>query len=79
MLVFSSLSGWINNESGLAWLQQVFDCFTKQKTRSKYRLLTLDGHGFHVTMDFINYGYQNIRFYCLFSSLTLPTLSSCWM
>jgi hypothetical protein len=59
VLVSSSPSGWINNELGLAWLQQVFDRFTKAKARRKYRLLILDGHGSHVTMDFINYCDQN--------------------
>jgi hypothetical protein len=59
VLVSSSPTGWTNNEIGLAWLQQVFDRFTKAKARRKYRLLILDGHGSHVTMDFINYCDQN--------------------
>lgn len=59
VLVSSSPSGWTNNEIGLAWLKQVFDRFSKQKARRKYRLLILDGHGSHVTMDFINYCDQN--------------------
>jgi hypothetical protein len=50
-----SPSGWTNNDIGLAWLEQVFDCFTKAKARRKYRLLILDGYGSYVTMDFINY------------------------
>ena len=53
--ISSSPSGWTNNEIGLAWLQQVFDRSTKAKARSSYRLLVLDGHGSHVTMDFIKY------------------------
>jgi hypothetical protein len=59
VLVSSSPTGWTNNEIGLAWLRQVFDRFSKQKARRKYRLLILDGHGSHVTMDFINYCDQN--------------------
>ncbi|KAI1507013.1 Jerky protein [Pyrenophora tritici-repentis] len=43
----------------LAWLKQVFDRETKAKARSSYRLLILDGHGSHVTMDFISYCDQN--------------------
>ncbi|KAL6153674.1 hypothetical protein ACJBU6_06979 [Exserohilum turcicum] len=53
--ISSSPSGWTNNEIGLAWLQQVFDRSTKAKARSSYRLLVLDGHGSHITMDFIKY------------------------
>ena len=57
--VSSSPSGWTNNEIGLAWLQQVFDRSTRAKARSSYRLLILDGHGSHLTMDFIDYCDQN--------------------
>jgi hypothetical protein len=55
VFVTSSPSGWTNNDIGLAWLKEVFERETKVKTRSGYRLLLLDGHGSHVTMDFINY------------------------
>jgi hypothetical protein len=57
--ISSSPSGWTNNEIGLAWLKQVFDRSTKAKARSSYRLLILDGHGSHLTMDFIDYCDQN--------------------
>ena len=59
VLVSSSPSGWTNNEVALAWLEQVFDRHTKEKARRKYRLLIVDGHGSHVTMDFINYCDEN--------------------
>jgi hypothetical protein len=39
VLVSSSPTGWTNNNIGLAWLEQVFDRFTKEKARRKYRLL----------------------------------------
>jgi hypothetical protein len=55
----SSLSGWTNNELGLAWLKQVFDRSTKEKAGRSYRLLILDGHGSHLTMDFIEYCDRN--------------------
>jgi hypothetical protein len=29
----SSPSGWTNNKLGLAWLEQIFDCYTKKKAR----------------------------------------------
>jgi hypothetical protein len=37
----------------------VFDRHTKEKARQSYRLLILDGHGSHVTMDFIEYCDQH--------------------
>jgi hypothetical protein len=57
--ISSSPSGWTNNEIGLAWLKQVFDRNTKAKARSSYRLLIVDGHGSHLTMDFKEYCDQN--------------------
>jgi hypothetical protein len=59
VFITSSPSGWTNNDIGLAWLEQVFDRCTKAKARRSYRLLVLDGHGSHVTMDFIDYCDQN--------------------
>ena len=56
--VASSPSGWTNNDIGLAWLEQVFDRYTKPKARLKYRLLIVDGHGSHLTYDFIEYCHQ---------------------
>jgi hypothetical protein len=55
----SSPLGWTNNELGLAWLKQVFDRSTKSKAGRSYRLLILDGHGSHLTMDFIEYCDRN--------------------
>jgi hypothetical protein len=37
----------------------VFDRYTKEKCRRRYRLLILDGHGSHVTEQFIDYCYQH--------------------
>ena len=56
--VASTPSGWTNDEYGLAWLTNVFDRYTKDSARRKYRLLILDGHGSHVTMDFISYAVK---------------------
>jgi transposase len=51
----TSSTGWSNNEIGMAWLEQVFQRATKEKAKRDYRLLIVDGHGSHLTMDFINY------------------------
>jgi hypothetical protein len=56
--VASSPTGWTNNEIGLAWLEQVFDRYTKSKARLRYRLLIVDGHGSHLTQDFLEYCHQ---------------------
>jgi hypothetical protein len=48
-----SPSGWSNDNLSLAWLKECFHKQTKEKARREYRLLLLDGHGSHLTMDFI--------------------------
>jgi hypothetical protein len=48
-------SGWSNNDLGLAWLEQVFERATLTKARRRWRLLILDGHASHLTMDFIGF------------------------
>jgi hypothetical protein len=55
----NSPTGWTNNDLGLAWLEQVFNRSTQQKARRRWRLLILDGHGSHVTMDFIKFCDSN--------------------
>lgn len=76
----ASPSGWTSNDLGLAWLQQVFDRETKAKARRSWRLLILDGHGSHVTMDFIKYCDDNkilLAVYPPHSTHTLQPLDVC--
>jgi hypothetical protein len=54
VFISSSSSGWSNNKIGLTWLEQVFDRYTKQRA-GRRRLLILDGHGSHITREFIEY------------------------
>jgi hypothetical protein len=72
--VVSSPSGWTNNDIGLSWIQQVFDRYTKEKCRRSYRLLILDCHGSHVTMDFIEYCHQNRILLAIFPPHSTHTL-----
>jgi hypothetical protein len=74
VFVTSSPSGWSNNEIGLAWLEQVFDRNTKEKARRNWRLLILDGHGSHVTLEFIEYCYQNKILLLIFPPYSTHTL-----
>jgi hypothetical protein len=39
----------------LAWLEQLFERYTAQKARRQWRLLIVDGHGSHLTREFIDY------------------------
>jgi hypothetical protein len=52
-------SGWSNDGLDLAWLQQVFERFTAAKARRKYRLLLVDGHGSHLTEEFLEYCHRH--------------------
>jgi hypothetical protein len=59
MFAASSPSGWTNNEIGLAWLEQVFDWKTRLKAQGRWRLLIIDGHGSHLTQDFLAFCDEN--------------------
>ena len=60
-----SENGWTNQEIGLEWLKH-FDQHTEQRTTGRYRLLVLDGHSSHTSLDFIQYCEEhNIIALCL--------------
>ena len=44
-------NGWTTDEIGLQWLQH-FEEHTSSRTKGRYRLLILDGHGSHHTAQF---------------------------
>lgn len=51
-----SPNGWTDSDLGRQWLERVFEPNTRPTTsRSKHRLLLLDGHSSHITIDFIQY------------------------
>jgi hypothetical protein len=54
MFITSTPSGWSNNDVGLAWLEQVFDCCTKQKAQRAYQLFIVDSHSSYITQDLID-------------------------
>ncbi|KAG9190745.1 hypothetical protein G6011_08833 [Alternaria panax] len=55
VFIGNSPTGWTNNELGLTWLQQVFNRYTKAKAGRSRRLLIVDGHGSHLTSEFLEF------------------------
>jgi hypothetical protein len=51
-LYTTSENGWTSNEIGVAWLEQIFLPETKPK-EGGWRILILDGHGSHISVDFL--------------------------
>jgi hypothetical protein len=47
-----SSNGWTSDQIGLRWLEKLFIPSTSSRTKGKYRLLILDGHGSHLTPKF---------------------------
>jgi hypothetical protein len=76
LFLSSTLSGWTNNDVDLAWLEQVFRRQTKEKARwqRNWRLLILDGHSSHLTMDFIDYCCANSILLAIFPPHNTQTL-----
>jgi hypothetical protein len=54
-----SPNGWTSDEIGLRWLQKLFIPSTSSRTKGRYRLLVLDGHGSHLTPKFDEICEQN--------------------
>ena len=51
----SSSNGWTCNELGVSWLQSLFNAQTITKAKRDWRLLILDGHGSHCTIEFLDW------------------------
>ena len=65
-----SPKGWSNRFISLDWLKH-FAEYTKKKTKGAWRLVILDGHDSHVTIEFIEYAIQaRIKVYCLLPHTT---------
>ena len=43
----------------MTWLRTIFNKYTKDRTKGRYRLLILDGHKSHVTGEFEQFCTQN--------------------
>ena len=47
--------GWTSDMHGLEWLRRCFEPGTREKANGRWRILILDGHGSHITLDFIKH------------------------
>jgi hypothetical protein len=55
VVYFASLEkGWSSNAYGLAWLNKVFDPYTKTKAKQSRQLLIIDGHLLYINMAFLD-------------------------
>jgi hypothetical protein len=71
--ISSTPTGWTNNRLGLAWLER-FHQATKKKARRSWLLLILDGHGSHMTMQFLSYAADKRILVMVFPSHSTYTL-----
>lgn len=64
-IVTKTENGWTTNEKGLDWIKH-FDKHTKDRTKGAYRILILDGHESHHSVDFELYCQEhNIITLCM--------------
>jgi hypothetical protein len=56
--IATTQNGWTDNETGLEWLKH-FDRCTAKRSNSRYRLLILDGHESHHSIEFERYCEEN--------------------
>jgi hypothetical protein len=56
--IATTQNGWTDNETGIEWLKH-FDRCTAKRSNSRYRLLILDGHESHHSVEFEEYCNEN--------------------
>jgi hypothetical protein len=56
--IATTQNGWTDNETGLEWLKH-FDRYTTNRSIGVYRLLILDGHESHHSIEFERYCEEN--------------------
>ena len=47
-----STTGWSDSDHALQWLTKIYQPFTQQRQQGQYRLLILDGHNSHTSLEF---------------------------
>ncbi|KAL2885667.1 hypothetical protein HOO65_070129 [Ceratocystis lukuohia] len=79
--IATTQNGWTDNDTGLEWLKH-FNHHTRAQSNSRYRLLIVDGHQSHHSVDFEKYCEENhIITLCMpahFSHLLQPLDVGCF-
>lgn len=55
-----SINGWTSNDLALKWLQLIFDPATQQPRETDWRLVLMDGHASHVSVEFLDGRWRRI-------------------
>jgi hypothetical protein len=54
-----SLNGWTDGELAVEWMVEDFDRQTKEKADRKTRVLLMDGHSLHYTLELLKFAWAN--------------------
>ena len=80
-VIRTTSNGWTDNNTALEWIKH-FDKHTATRTKGRYRMLVLDGHGSHLSAEFEAYCKEhNIITLCLpahSSHITQPLDVGCF-
>lgn len=52
-------NGWTDGEIALEWMKNDFNPATKEKAAGQTRVLLMDGHGSHYTLELLEYAQAN--------------------
>ena len=55
----TSPKGWTDSDIALEWLKTDFEELTKEKAQGRARVIILDGHSLHYSIEFIQYCIDN--------------------
>lgn len=72
-----SESGYIDSMLNLEWMKRVFDPQTKARAGQKPRVLILDGHASHETLEILEFCFENNIILCRLPSHSSHKLQPC--
>ncbi|KAJ3455303.1 hypothetical protein MRS44_013903 [Fusarium solani] len=75
--IAATYNGWTDNETGLEWLKH-FDRHTTTRSNGRYRLLILDGHESHHSVDFEKYCEENKIITLLYAASFVSSAPASW-
>jgi hypothetical protein len=75
--ITATYNGWTDNETGLEWLKH-FDRHTTTRSNGRYRLLILDGHESHHSVDFEKYCEENKIITVLYAASFVSSAPASW-
>src|SRR4051794_36054649 len=58
-MAVTSKKGWTTDLLAMAWMEKIFEPQTRDKANGQHRILIVNGHGSHLTPEFLDYAEKH--------------------